>query len=184
MDKKTKVDISQVKVGDRLSEVQYYEVVSVEKGRMNLKTHKGMNITVTNAIVEECMNSSEQYSEEVKVSRTEMAEKLRHAGDMVFKVCFNKKPKESVLCQEIYDAVKRKGSAYPKAEDVQANIARLVKNGLNGEERVLVGYLLRTETTETGYSLVADLVNGGVRQVDHRSLNWLVLNDKKYVLKK
>lgn len=54
----------------------------------------------------------------------------------------------------------------------------------DGKERVLRGRLVRPESL-LGRSLVEDLdisgpVNKRLRQVDHRTLNWLIINNVKY----
>ena len=57
---------------------------------------------------------------------------------------------------------------------------------VNGQERILRGRYLSHEKL-LGRSKVEDLdVNHGIRlrQVDHRELKWLIVDDVKYVLKK
>ena len=64
-------------------------------------------------------------------------------------------------------------------------------NKQDGEERVLRGYLLKSETG-LGRSVVVDLdidkdsnvkYDNRQRQVDHRTLKYIIMHDTKYVLK-
>ena len=57
---------------------------------------------------------------------------------------------------------------------------------MQGETRTLVGYLVETES-KLGRSNVIDLEiptnQHRGRLVDHRSINWIILKNKKYILK-
>lgn len=59
----------------------------------------------------------------------------------------------------------------------------LAKDLLVGKETVLVGRLSRAEG-RLGRSLVIDLPTQGYRQVDHRTLKWFIIENKKYIVKK
>lgn len=52
----------------------------------------------------------------------------------------------------------------------------------NGEERVLVGYKLSTEHN-LGRSFVQDVEKKSPRQVDHRTIQYLIHRGTKYILK-
>lgn len=51
----------------------------------------------------------------------------------------------------------------------------------DGSERVLRGY--RTGDAHFGRSLVWDFDVNEMRQVDHRTLKWIILNQTKYIVK-
>jgi len=57
----------------------------------------------------------------------------------------------------------------------------LAKVALTGKECKLVGRLSRAEG-KLGRSLVIDLPTQGYRLVDHRSLRWLIIKNKKYTV--
>jgi len=54
---------------------------------------------------------------------------------------------------------------------------------MTGKECTLMGRLSRAEG-KLGRSLVIDLPTAGYRQVDHRTLKWLVIDNKKYLVNK
>ena len=59
----------------------------------------------------------------------------------------------------------------------------LAKTVLVGEEKQLTGRLSRAEG-KLGRSLVIELNTQGYRQVDHRTLRWLIVDNVKYIVNK
>ena len=59
----------------------------------------------------------------------------------------------------------------------------LAKKCLVGHEQTMVCRLSKAEG-KLGRSLVIDLPTQGYRQVDHRTLKWLVIDNVKYIVKK
>lgn len=100
---------------------------------------------MTNGLVEKWAVSSSQFSEERKVTRTQMAYALHNAKNSPFTVVFTKK---------------------------------------NGEKRTLVGYMLNADEM-MGRAKVVDLNidKNNERLVDYRTLEELILDGVKYVLK-
>lgn len=52
----------------------------------------------------------------------------------------------------------------------------------DGTNRTMIAHLIGEET-KMGRSLVMDLEEGGPKQIDHRTLNWVILNGVKYTVK-
>lgn len=185
MEKKT--DALILKPGDYLSETQYYQVVDSFGGSITVKNERGMKFNVSNSIVEEGMYSAHQYhvDQQVQVSRTELIEIFKNVKDTIFTVCFNKQPDADIINTAIEGL--NKGRILPISE-----MKKAVKEAFKGEQRVLTGYLIATETG-FGRSMVIDLAlergdnpnwDARIRQVDHRSLNWLIYKNTKYTVKK
>jgi hypothetical protein len=57
------------------------------------------------------------------------------------------------------------------------------KEILAGKETTVIGHLSKTEG-KLGRSLVIDLPSKGYKQVDHRTLKWLIIRNVKYSVKK
>ena len=133
-----------------------------------------MNIEISKDILEYEMNNSSVFGEEDKISLTNVATKLAEANSKCFTVCFTTKVDEKMV-QEKLKGVKGKLSA-AQAKD-------LAKEVLIGKETQLTGRLSRAEG-KLGRSLVIDLPTQGYRQVDHRTLKWLVIDNIKYTVKK
>ena len=87
-----KSNFKELRVGDHLSEIQYYEVLEKNGNKVQVKNERGMTFNVSSAIVEEGMYSATQHVETTDVTRTEMVAILEQAGETVFTVCFKKKP--------------------------------------------------------------------------------------------
>lgn len=191
-----KSQVAKLKIGDRLSETQYYEVLAtgspVVNGTIKVKNERGFEFSIGYGIVEEGIYSADQYNEEVFVTRTELIERFSKCGDTVFTVNYHKQPEVKTINEAIESA--NKGKILPIAE-----LKKIVKEAYKGEERTLTGYLISVETG-FGRSLVIDLkadtskstpatadkpaYDARIRQVDHRSLNFLVQKNIKYTVKK
>lgn len=176
--------INEIKVGDYLSEIQYYKVTDKNPMALIIKNERGFQFSVSNAIVEEGMYSSNQALTEEKVTRTELIEIFSKVGNTIFSVNFNKQPTASDINEAIEST--NKGKILPIKE-----MKSLIKEAFKGQERTLTGYLVRTETG-FGRSTVIDIeqergsnpeYDGRLRQVDHRSLNWLIHKNVKYIVK-
>lgn len=180
-----RIDVAKLKVGEHLSETQYYEVTKIHDGKVGLKNERGLELTVTNRIVEEGMYSASQFTETRELPRSALCEVLENAGDSIFTVNFNKQLKEKGVVDEIFEAIEELGGdADPK--ELKKKVRAAVKKGVKGELRTLVGYLVRTES-KLGRSQVIDLEappNRRYRLVDHRTIKWLVLKNVKYKVKK
>ncbi|WP_106393138.1 hypothetical protein [Enhygromyxa salina] len=180
-----RIDVAKLKVGDFLSETQYYRVTKIIDGKVELENERGLRLSVTNRIIEEGMYSAGQFEETVTLSRTALCEVLENAGDSIFTVNFNKQLKEKDVVTELLEVVKELG-ADADAKVLTKKLKAAVKKGVSGEVRTLVGYLIQTEA-RMGRSQVIDLEappKQRYRLVDHRTINWLVLKNVKYTLKK
>lgn len=152
-----KTNNSLVKVGDRLSMISFMRVTGFTPGSVVVKDEDGIELRVGTGVVEgNCWST--QVDDEVKMSRTAIAELLTTAKDAVIQVCFDK---------------------------------------ADGTERVLTGYVLGAEPL-LGRTVVIDLEkpkklrkskdgenewDERQRQVDHRTLKWLVYKGVKYKVK-
>ncbi len=113
------------------------------------------------------------YATEEKLALTKVAEALNSANSKCFTVCFNAKIDEKVATEKLSNA---------KADDLK-NAKNFAKDLLSGKETTIVGRLSNSDN-KLGRSLVVDLLSKGYRQVDHRTINWLVINNVKYTVKK
>ena len=124
----TKSRFNELTEGDQLSEIQYYTVKRKDRNGALLVNERGLEMKFSPLIIEEGMHSASQYSNgEVKVTRTEMIEMLRNAGETVFTVNFNKQPKAKNL-MDIFNDPNRKVKT-------QVEMMNLMK----GENRTMVG---------------------------------------------
>lgn len=176
---------SDLRKGQYLSEQQYYKIVSVDDATIDIVNERNLPFTIGKSIVEEGMHTANQVDETVEVTRTELVEIFSKVGDVIFTINFNKQPTADVINDAIESA--NRGKILPIKD-----LKKLVKDAYKGEERTLIGYLVSNETG-FGRSMVIDLElergnnpdwDARIRQVDHRTLNWLIFKRVKYVVKK
>ena len=173
-----KSKFSELSVGDRLSETQHYTVIALSQSAATLRNERGFEYDATTSVVEEGMYTGGQFESEERVNRTRLIEILEGSADTVFQVNFNKKPTHSTVSEKLSSV------NVGTLADTTA-LRQLAASMLLGEERTLVGYLVHTEP-KLGRSQVVDLeVEQGqhaLRLVDHRTINWLILKNVKYVI--
>ena len=147
-----KLDIKEIKKGDLMAFVYYAKVENVSSNGLhisaiNLDTETKETFQVTGEELISKSRSADWYDEEIKESKTALAERLTHSGGKPFTVCFDKQ---------------------------------------DGEERILKGRLVKPEPL-LGRSMVedleVDLPKHRVRQVDHRTLHWMIVDGVKYTVK-
>lgn len=182
-----RAEFGKMNVGDRLFEVQYYEVVEIDLDRKEavLRNERGYELEVTHDVIEEGMYTANQFVNEERVSRTQLVEILENAKDTIFTVSFHKQPKEKEVLDEAL-AVLREEAGEVDKKTLEKHLGAAIRRSINGEERTLVGYLLQTEP-KMGRSQVIDLeapITGHrIRLVDHRSINWMIIKNTKYIAK-
>ena len=120
------------------------------------------------------MNNANVFDQEEKISKTALATKLAETGSEVIQVCFTTKPNEKVAA-EVLSQLKAAPKNVAQAKD-------LIEQCLQGRERTITCYLVKSENN-LGRSSIIELATGGFKQVDHRSIKWLIVNNVKYTLK-
>lgn len=181
-----KATFKKLKVGEKLSETQYYSVVKIAGNKVQLKNGLDQDIVVDENYVNDCLVSGNQFDEERKVSKTDLTKIFLENPNVVFTVSFNKQVKETDVVSEIMSSYE---GATPKT--MEAAIKKAVKRALSGEERVLTGYHTGIQD-EFGRVSAVDMnitkdpakdYNSSLRLVDPRQLNYLILKGVKYIVK-
>jgi hypothetical protein len=178
--------VSSIGKGEYLSRTSYYLVKGKESHAVNVENESGFAFTIGNEIIEAETYTATQFDETVEVTRTELIAIFNGVGDTIFSVQFNKKPEMADINEAIESA--NKGRILKIDE-----LKKLIKTAYKGKDRVLTGYMVSVENG-FGRSTVIDLEadrtkstpdwDSRIRQVDHRTLNWLIWKNKKYVVKK
>lgn len=181
-----KTEFKKLKVGEKLSETQYYVVEKIVGEKVQLKNELEQRVVVDKNYVQDCLTSGEQFTEEKKINKTDLTKLFLENPNTVFTVSFNKQVKEGDVAKEIMEAYE--GST-PKT--MEATIKKAVKRALNGEERILTGYHTgiqdefgRVSAIDMGITKTAGATyNTQLRLVDPRQLNFLILKGVKYIVK-
>lgn len=116
--------------------------------------------------------SADHYDKEVKTTMTNLAEILTLCKDTIFAVSFKKK----VDVKDVESSL----TGTNLKDDKQ--VKQLSKSIVEGVDCEIVGRLAGIETT-LGRSLIIDLnadPKNNFRQIDHRSINWIIFKNVKY----
>ena len=132
------------------------------------------SIEISKDILEYEMHNASVFAEEEKLSLTKVATLLTEANSKCFTVCFTTKVDEKWILEKLNDVKAKPDAAAAKA---------LAKEMLVGKETTLTARISRSEG-KLGRSLVIDLPSQGFRQVDHRTIKWLIIDNVKYTVKK
>lgn len=123
------------------------------------------------------MVSASHFSRQQSLTMTALAELLETFSDTIFTVSFHKQP--------TVDNALAKLESTP-FKDLAKKASALAKDLTEGEVCQITGHLVKVENN-LGRSTVIDLTAKGenrFRQVDHRTIEWLIFKNVKYVLKK
>jgi hypothetical protein len=175
-------DAKKLSKGDRLSRVSYMDVVSVLPTNIKVRNEHGLVWYISKDIIsQECYSTQYDKDDVKKVSKTEIAEILVNARDAIIEVNFNK--------QATVESIEKNLDVLETLSE--SGIRKKLKSLLDGDKRTLIGYVIGSEPI-LGRSYVIDLEkdsgnnpNHDARQrlVDHRTINWLVYKNIKYVVK-
>ena len=172
-----------LKVGEKLSELQYYTVDKITGNEVDLKLDNGQIATVDSKYAEACLISASQFDSEVTINRTDAINLLGASANLALTVNFNTKvdPKDIKAAKKtIADALEGKIKLSVK----QAN--ELIDSITEGKDRTMVGRH-SGEFNEFGRLKFIDMQAGSgfnFRQVDPRTVNWMIIKGIKYNVSK
>jgi hypothetical protein len=185
--------IAQLKKGSILSETSFYVVESVENGKVHMKDDAGRDITIGQKYVEQVLASADIWETEEKKTMTELAELFIANPRVAITVAFMKKAVDKT--KKAYEAEKlAKITEIQNARvaDVPALLNNLIENPLSrtipGDLRVMKGRHYG-HVDELGRIQFIDMElpwTDGIsrnRQVDPRTILYVVVNGVKYSLK-
>lgn len=167
-------DPSKLAEGNWFSGTNYYEAVEERGAYVLCKRADGVEVEISKDILANEMHSANAYDSEVLLWTTQLAEMLAQANNKCFTVCFAKMLDEGVISEKLASA---------GAKPDEAGLVSLAKDLLAGQESIITGRLARKQP-RFGRSLVMDLTRNDFRQVDHRTIKWLIINNTKYIVKR
>ena len=127
----------------------------------------------------ESMHSADHYEREVFMNMTNLAEVLQLVKDNVFTVQFRTNPREEDAVEALVDV------NMTDLED-PLKISKLAKEIIQGRQVKKICHMIEVENN-LGRSLVIDLSANSenkFRQIDHRSIEFIIFKNVKYTLKK
>lgn len=176
------INISKIKQGDVFSELQFYTVQERYGNRIDLKNTDGILLTVDADYVKKCLSSADQCTELKKVTKTELAQRFLDSPRVAMTVNFNKKLDKKKVSEQV-------ASTYDKLtlgmtlEDFKEKIMSIIN--LEGEPRTMVGrHYGHTDTNgRVGFTDMTITKGSQYRLVDPRTINYLIVNNIKYITK-
>ena len=180
-----------LKPGSKLSESQYYSVVKVAGDKVQLENDHQEMIVVDKSYVEKCLTSGDQFERIQNITKTEAANLLLANPYVVMTVNFNKQVKEADVKKQMHELYPNKGGKILSEADFKKNVNTILKSALEGTERSMVGRHWG-ELNELGRVNFCDMEatkevgkahDSRQRQVDPRSINWMIIKGTKYVVK-
>ena len=160
------------------SQTAYLNVKALEGNQVTVENSYGGQMIVSRDIVEK-MYSADHFKREINMNMTGLAELLQAVQDNIFTIQFRAKPKEE-------DAKNALQAATQADFNDPAKVAQLAKNFIDGNTVTMVCHMVEVENN-LGRSLVIDLGAEGenkFKQIDHRSIDYIIYQNVKYVLKK
>lgn len=164
--------------GEWYSSTNYIKVVGVSDKEVEVVSTTGGNWSMSPDLIQK-MDSADHFDYEIPMARGELVEMLESTRDTIFTICFRKKVQVK-LVSEVLQA---------EASDVIGDLKKskkLTKKLLEGEECVITGRMINLEP-KLGRSMIEDLSKpkkSNLRQVDHRTIEWLIFKNRRFILKK
>ena len=184
------MNFKDLKTGECISETQYYKVVKTSGDKVQLENDAGENIVVSRDYVESCLTSGSQFSNTKSINKTEAANLLLNNPNVVMTVNFNKQVKPAEVKKQMHDLYPNKGTM--KSESTyKKEVNAILKTALEGEERTMIGRhsgeindLGRVQFVDMEVERKSDKgYDNRLRQVDPRSINYIILRGVKYNVK-
>ncbi len=185
-----------INTGSILSESSFYVVKSVNKDNVTVTDDLGNEINISNQYVERVLNPADVYTSEEKKTMTELAELFINSPRIAMTVAFFKKdvPKTKTALKAEKEAMVA-SFQNAKVSEIEGLVQRFIDNPITtvipGELRIMKGRHYG-EMDDLGRIQFVDMELGKgtrgtdarLRQVDTRSIQYLIVNKVKYILKK
>jgi len=180
-----------LKHGTVLSEAQFYVVAKISGNEVQLTTDSGENVIIGKDYVEGLLVSADQYSSEKVVNKTEAAQIFLAASNIAVTVNFNTKVDAKVAKDAIKALYPNTGGKFASKADFDKKVNEAIKDVVEGKERTMVGRHFG-ELNDLGRVNFIDMevakdktktYDNRQRQVDPRTINWMVIKGIKYLVK-
>lgn len=183
-----------LKQDEKLSEVQYYSVQSVNAKAKTavLVTDSGDEIEIDQKYIETHMASSGQFETSKEISRTEAAALFIASPGVVMTVNYNTQIKEKDALTAMEAIYPNKGGKMLSEADYKKKAKEILASVIVGKERTMIGRHYGS-LNEFGRMSFIDMeiskdptkpdYDSRTRQVDPRTINWMIIKGVKYTVK-
>lgn len=187
------IKFKDLKTGEKLSEVQYYSVQSVNSKAAVavLVTDAGDAIEIDQKYIETNMASSGQFTSTQELTRTEAAALFLASPGVVMTVNYNTQVKEKDALTAMEAIYPNKGGKMTSEADYKKKAKEILASVIIGKERTMIGrhYGSLTEFGRMNFIDMEEKRDATVsydsrnRQVDPRTINWMIIKGVKYTVK-
>lgn len=165
---------SKLEIGNTFSGTAYFKAQESLPDNRVLTKCDDKEIMISRDILEYEMHNASVFASEEKLALTKMAQILENEiNSTCFTVCFNCKIDE----KDVQSRLSKVSASELK------DAKKLAKEILTGKEATLVGHIAKNDA-KLGRTLMIELNQKGFRQVDHRSIKWLIVRNVKYIVGK
>lgn len=165
-------------VGNWFSSTNYIKVKEIKPDRVEVVSIAGGSWEMSHNLIKQ-MDSADHYDYEIPMARGELVEMLESTKDTIFTICFHKK----VQFKQVGEVLKSERDNFFGDKKACAKVSKQI---MQGQQCIIVGKLVKLEP-RLGRSTIKDIrLSWGysLRQVDHRTIDWIIFKNRKYVLKK
>lgn len=173
-----------LKVGEALSELQYYKVTEIKGDVIFAKNEAGIEIELSDKYVEACLISASQYDSEKNLTQTEIITLVNGSANVAMTVNFTKKVDSKdvkAVKKQISDII----NGVTKSADSIKKANAMIDSITEGEERTMVGRH-NGHVNEFGRLQFIDMQAASgynLKQVDPRTIKWAIINNVKFTVK-
>lgn len=189
--------VADLKTGSILSETSFFIVQSITNKDITVKDDLGNILTIGNPYVEKILNSADSFSSEEKKTMTELAELFINSPRIAMTVAFYKKDTaKTIKAFQAEKAAKIAEIRNARVSDIEGLLSNLIETPLSkiipGELRVMKGrhyghidelgriHFIDMEQTR---DISKPDYDSRKREVDPRTIQFLIVNGVKYSLK-
>ena len=190
------MDIKSLKKGSILSESSFFVVKEVKPAGVVVTDEQGNEITIGDKYVEKVLNCADYFESEEKKTVTELAEIFISSPRIAMTIAFYKK--DTPKTKKAYEAEKaskvteiQNASLATAAKLIEDLIENPISKVIPGELRIMKGRHY-SHIDELGRIHFIDMelpkeagkdYDTRKREVDPRTIQWLIVNKVKYTLK-
>ena len=160
------------------SSTNYVKIKSITDTEVEVTSTAGGRWSMSYDLLQK-MDSADHFDYEIPLARGELIEMLESTRDTIFTISFKKKIQPKKVAEQLEIEGEDSIGDLKKAK-------KLAKKLLEGENCVIVGKMMNFEP-KLGRSMVKDLrvpFGYNLRQVDHRTVEWIIFKNRKFILKK
>ena len=174
--------------GAIFSETTFYKIKATQGNNVILETQDKIEVTLNKKYVENILFSADSYKSIEAKTNTELNEIIKNNPFKAMSICFTKAAKEkSKKAYNLEVAERIEDLKNAKVSELEELAIQLIENPplkeIPGELRVIKGYHNNNFTNQGRLNFFDMEDNYVLKQVDPRTVEYVIVNNIKYILK-